>query len=269
MEQFQPTEKKHHEHITRIVVGIILFILTAFCIYKGGILLLFLLTLISFVSIFEFYNILKDKLNKDNLLSFIIIVSLYLPFYYFIPLTAYETILIFVLFLFIFSISFIRIEGGIYWVFFFSFVLLYIPFLLSFAIEIREFGWKPIFYLFLTVVIYDTFAFYTGKFLGKTKFFELISPNKTLEGFIGGLLGVVIFNIISFKYWSLPVFSLPFFAVIIPLLAQMGDFFESYLKRSLGIKDFSNILLTHGGFLDRIDSYLFALPVFYLIFRIF
>jgi len=269
LEEFQSPEKKSYEHITRIVVGLILFILATFCIYRGGIFLLSFLTLVSFVAILEFCNILKEKLGEQNLLPFVIIVSLYLPFYYFIPLTAYETVLIFVLFLFILSISFIKIEEGIYWVFFFSFVLLYIPFLLSFAIEIREFGWKPIFYLFLTVVIYDTFAFYTGKFFGKTKFLESISPNKTLEGFIGGLSGVVIFNIFSFKYWGLPLFAMPFFAVIIPLLAQMGDFFESYLKRSLKIKDFSNILLSHGGFLDRIDSYLFALPIFYLILRIF
>ncbi len=134
MEKFQAHEKLLYEHITRIVVGLILFVLVTFCIYRGGVFLLSFLTLVSFVAIFEFCNILKERLCEQNLLLFIIVISLYLPFYYFIPLTAYETVLIFVLFLFIFSISFIKIEQGIYWVFFFSFTLLYIPFLLSFAI---------------------------------------------------------------------------------------------------------------------------------------
>lgn len=269
LEGLNPYKSPAFEHLSRLIIGIILFLIVSFCIYKGGVALLLILTLISFGGIFEFCNAIKSRLGEENFLPFLILTSLYLPFYYYIPLTAYETVLIFVLFIFILSITLFKIKSGIYWVFFFSFILLYIPFLLSFAIEIRAWGWKPIFYLFFTVVIYDTFAFYIGKFFGKTKFFEKISPNKTLEGFVGGLSAVLFFNLVSFRFWEIPLISIPFFAVIIPLIAQMGDFFESYLKRSLEIKDFSNILLAHGGILDRIDSYLFALPVFYLILRIF
>ncbi len=260
--------KSLNEHITRIIVGILLFLIVSFFIYKGGFLLVLFLTILSFLGLLEFSKILKQKIGNEYILPFLILIPLYLPFYYFLPFTSYETVLIFVLFIFIFSLNFLKIGNGIYWSFFFIFILFYLPFLLSFAVEIRELGIKPIFYLLFTVIIYDSLAFYIGKFFGKTKLFEKISPNKTLEGFLGGLFGVILFNLIFFKYWELPVISIPISAIILPLFAQMGDFFESYLKRSLEIKDFSNILLAHGGILDRIDSYLFTLPIFYLILRI-
>ena len=260
--------KNLNEHITRIIVGTLLFLIVSFFIYKGSLFLMLFLTFISFLGSLEFSKVIKNKIGNENFLPFIIIISLYLPFYYFLPFTSYETILIFLLLILFFSLTFFKIGNGIYWTFLFSFLLLYLPFLLSFAIEIREIGKKPLFYFLFTVLIYDTFAFYIGKFFGKTKLLERISPNKTLEGFIGGLIAVILFNLFSFKFWELPIPSMPFLSIILPISAQIGDFFESYLKRCLEIKDFSNILLSHGGILDRIDSYLFALPIFYLILRI-
>lgn len=260
--------KNLNEHITRIIVGFFLFLIVSFFLYKGGFLLVLFLTLLSFLGLLEFSKILKEKIGNEYIWPFLILIPLYIPAYYFLPLTFYETILIFVLFIFIFSLSFLKIGNGIYWSFFFIFILFYLPFLLSFAIEIREFGIKPIFYLLFTVIIYDSLAFYVGKFFGKTKLSEKISPNKTLEGFLGGLFGIILFNLIFLKFWELPILSIPILTVILPVFAQMGDFFESYLKRSLEIKDFSNLLLAHGGILDRIDSYLFTLPVFYLVLRI-
>ena len=118
--------------------------------------------------------------------------------------------------------------------------------------------------VFIIVWMNDTFAYLTGRLLGKHKLFERISPKKTWEGTIGGLvfallagIGVAYFLEMDYLFWSIG-------AVIIAVSAIFGDLFESLLKRSVGVKDSGTILPGHGGILDRFDAVMFALPLFYL-----
>ena len=104
-----------------------------------------------------------------------------------------------------------------------------------------------------------------GKAIGRHKFAPTVSPNKTVEGFFGGLLGGIIVAVImrlwllsSFDWWVLIVAGL-----IVSLVGQLGDLVESMWKRSYGIKDSSAIIPGHGGVLDRFDSLLFAAPALY------
>lgn len=118
----------------------------------------------------------------------------------------------------------------------------------------------------------DSFAYLAGRFLGKHKLFERISPKKTWEGFFGGMAGSVLFAYIVFllfpKWTHQPVSLTTYIAlaVITTITSTYGDLAESMIKRSLQIKDSGSALPGHGGFLDRFDGLLFSLPActFYL-----
>lgn len=115
----------------------------------------------------------------------------------------------------------------------------------------------------------DSLAFYTGKTFGKTPLAPSISPKKTVEGFVGGLAGAVL-TAVAFAHFFMPGFALGH-AVAVGLIAglagPMGDLAESSLKRRMGVKDSGSLIPGHGGALDRIDSWLFTAPVFYVYLR--
>jgi phosphatidate cytidylyltransferase len=123
--------------------------------------------------------------------------------------------------------------------------------------------------LLILIWIFDIGAFVFGSLLGKTKIAPAISPAKTLEGFISGILintlaGYVIFRI-SGEYTIAAWIALSF---VISIGATAGDLLESKLKREAGIKDSGNLIPGHGGVLDRFDSMLFAAPLFYVTLQI-
>lgn len=108
----------------------------------------------------------------------------------------------------------------------------------------------------------DTFAYFTGKFLGKHKLCEKLSPKKTIEGAVGGIIGavIVITVYIHLSPLNINLFLCAGFAVIASILSQMGDIFASCIKREQGIKDFGNLMPGHGGVMDRFDSITFTAP---------
>ncbi len=115
----------------------------------------------------------------------------------------------------------------------------------------------------------DTFAYLTGKAFGKHKLFERISPKKTIEGFLGGLVGAVIISILIDIYSVRPMWQWIILAVVLVVTGTIGDLVESSFKRAAKVKDSGTILPGHGGLLDRLDSLLFASPFAYLTLVIF
>ncbi len=176
----------------------------------------------------------------------------------------------------------------------FYLMLLLVCFLLTFELvkvtnEMNIFFWIQIFFIILIILFLPTFekfrqlffigimisvltdagAYYVGKTIGNIKIFPTTSPNKTLEGIIGGSLFCVVF--LSMLFWYFPSFftlntnlTVFVFLIVISSLASIfGDYLQSRFKRTQGVKDSGNILPGHGGLSDRLDSHLVTLPVFF------
>ncbi len=146
--------------------------------------------------------------------------------------------------------------------------MVYIPVLISGLIRIRNTDGGILWIFFLLAIVFagDIGAYYAGSYLGRHKLCPSVSPNKTIEGSIGGLCANMLIGGII-KAMFLP--SLPWAACMVMFLligaaGQIGDLYESALKRSVQIKDSGTLLPGHGGMLDRIDALLFASPVAFI-----
>lgn len=127
-----------------------------------------------------------------------------------------------------------------------------------------------IWFVLITAWGTDIFAYLIGKHFGKHKFSQ-VSPNKTIEGCIGGVLGAVIFSLICAyvmnTYFSTQIayLTIGILSAILSLIGQVGDFSASAIKRYFAVKDFSELFPGHGGMLDRIDSVMFIAPFAYFL----
>ena len=150
----------------------------------------------------------------------------------------------------------------------------YIPWLLGYGITLRYTpdGVLGLWYLMLPILAIfasDTGAYVIGKFFGKQKLAPQVSPNKTLEGAFGGLgFAVFIVSITTYGLETLlnlrvDIYDTILFSILVASAAQLGDLFESLIKRWAGVKDAGFFLPGHGGALDRIDGMLFAVPITY------
>ena len=150
------------------------------------------------------------------------------------------------------------------------FPLLYIGVPLGTLAAIRSIGGRDATLLLMaTIVVSDSAQYYTGRAFGRHQLAPAISPKKTVEGALGGL----IFGTAAMTLGGLEVFKganiwlLVGTSIAVVVFGMIGDLFESLLKRSAGVKDSSTMIPGHGGILDRIDSWLFAGPAYYLFVR--
>ena len=117
--------------------------------------------------------------------------------------------------------------------------------------------------MFFAVILTDSFCYYAGCKFGKHKLSAVISPNKTVEGSIGGSLTCIIFTLLYGHALQISIIHSLFLGILIAAFAQIGDLCESMIKRDAGVKDSGDMLPGHGGFLDRTDSYVLTIPVVY------
>jgi phosphatidate cytidylyltransferase len=143
----------------------------------------------------------------------------------------------------------------------------YIPLLLMHLVMLRQeaYGVQWLLVIMLIVMTNDSAAYYSGCAFGKHRLYPLVSPKKSIEGALGGLLGSIAGTMLA-RLTFFPQLTLSdalLTALIIGVLGQTGDLFESLLKRSYGVKDSGSIIPGHGGVLDRLDSIIFAAPAAY------
>lgn len=269
------------ELVKRIFVAAVGIPLALFVIFIGDFTFMATVIAISGWSLYEFYGIVEKKnihASKHfgimlGILIQILIVSVLYDYTLYISLILLAAILIF---LFIIMID-VLLGGRNLPVLAFSATIsgvIYLPVLLTSLIAIREFNRIfELFYdysqagifmilIFGTVWVCDSAAYFIGRKFGKHKLFPRVSPKKSWEGAIAGLVFSVLFLSISvYAFEILPIYHGAFLGLLIGIFGQTGDLFESLLKRDAGIKDSSNILPGHGGILDRFDSIIFVGPI--------
>lgn len=151
------------------------------------------------------------------------------------------------------------------------FTVIYTALPFSFALGLPSFSSDgnftlEIFFLFVLIWSSDSFAYFTGKFLGKHKMAPKISPKKTWEGFAGGVFFTIILGYFIEMYYPDLRGNYMMVGLLVSVFGPLGDLVESQLKRTFGVKDSGNIIPGHGGILDRLDSFIICVPVVYLYF---
>jgi phosphatidate cytidylyltransferase len=157
-----------------------------------------------------------------------------------------------------------------------GYIILPFIFITKISFGIKDYNPKIIIGLFIIIWTNDTFAFIVGKSIGKNKLFEKISPKKTIEGFIGGIVFSILAGYLISKYYikASPEFSdksimiWTSIALIVGIFGTIGDLIESKFKRIAGVKDSGKIMPGHGGILDRLDSVIFVAPIIFLFYQI-
>ncbi|MBE6081719.1 MAG: phosphatidate cytidylyltransferase [Tissierellaceae bacterium] len=248
----------------RTISGIIGVIIVMFIVSKGGIMLDLSIFFVSLIGIYElnkaFGNIKDNKMVPNIWLGILFTCGLFissinnnvLPFNLMINLMMLMLLIIIVL----------NKKISVYNVSITLFSVMYVPFFMFHIVYLD----KSI-YIWLVFIIAwgtDTFAYIFGNLMGKRKLCPELSPHKTLEGSIGGVLASI-FLVLAFSiYFNIaPLWKMIILSVLGSVGAQFGDLAASRIKRTVNIKDYGYIIPGHGGVLDRFDSIIFVAPIVY------
>ena len=261
-------------HLKRIITSLIAFPLLSLLILKGSVgLFTLFIALVSIIALYEYFHIVfSDKTSSifspvalwGGCCGLLLIFSAYVHSFQMMT----GVVVINLLGAAVLSMTRYKTDAGIL-----EDVqkeiqgVVYIPLTLSFIVLLRHdsHGVAWIFFLIFMVFAGDVGAFYAGKLFGRHKLSPSISPGKTIEGSIGGMILCILVGY-GFARLFLPHlngWSVFLLFIFVNIISQIGDLFESELKRTARIKDSGNILPGHGGILDRIDALLFAAPVAY------
>ena len=265
--------------LTRGITGIFFVGSIVAAVYFGAFSTALLFIIITLLGIDEFYRMFKASKNVSPLrfwgditsLSLIVILILFAQSSLSVKYLTLPVAMVF----FTFIIELFRkkeqpflnvgytILGLIYVVIPFA-MLYHLGYYSNYSFNGPEFNFQIILGFFILLWASDTGAYLAGKFLGKHKLFERISPKKTWEGSIGGaLLSIGIALLLSKYFTSISMIDWLVISIITVVMGGLGDLVESMLKRSLGIKDSGKILPGHGGILDRFDGLLISIPFVY------
>ena len=124
--------------------------------------------------------------------------------------------------------------------------------------------YRMVLYFFVIIWTSDSFAYFVGKNFGKTYFAKTISKKKTVEGLLGGIVGSIMVSLVINIFDDQLRQSIIIPGILIGIFAPIGDLTQSKLKRIFKVKDSGRLLPGHGGFLDRLDSFIFVVPILYL-----
>ena len=262
-------KKELSNGMKRIITGILLSLLLIFIVVFTKIFWFFAaVALIVGLSLIEYYKITagqdKGLLIIGTLFGVMIPVVVYLAGLK--GVLGYLTFVVFLVFIYYLFIHeplatvTSRIGVGILGI-------IYIAFFISHLILIRDLEQGSLWILFLVFIIAanDTFAYYVGKKYGRRKLSPIVSPNKTVEGAVGGFVGGLLIAIAFQQLFLLKITLIEAITLsaFIGIIGQFSDLFESLIKRSADVKDSGSILPGHGGVLDRIDSIIFPAPFLY------
>lgn len=260
--------------LQRIITGVIGgAIFLAFLIF-GGIWLEIFVGLLTIVAMQELFKMAKlSILSFEGILATFAALSLTLP----VSISMFGGnpeghMMLFTFFLFLMLTGMVFSRGK------YSFEDVGFPFLAAFYVGVgfqnlltaRHASLYIVFFALLIVWATDIGAYFVGKGIGKNKLIPSVSPNKTIEGSIGGIVSAVIVALLMWVFFrhQLPAIGfvkLIVFSVIFSIVGQIGDLVESAIKRYYGVKDSGKLLPGHGGVLDRFDNLIFVFPIMHLL----
>lgn len=262
-------------NVTRILTGIIGFPIVALVLVFGNIYLIdCVFAVIAALSLHEYFNCFKQKAKPVIWIGYVACIMM--AFIHVIPkenLVHIIAILVptFILILFL-QVLLTNMKTNVKDIAITFFGICYIPLFLMFIPILRgvDNGKIWIWYIILAAWGTDVFAYIAGKTVGKHKFSK-ISPNKTIEGCVGGIIGAVAlilgytWLVNTFFDMNVSYIVIAIIGIMLSIIGQIGDFAASSIKRYVEIKDFSNLIPGHGGMLDRIDSIIFIAPFAYFL----
>ena len=244
---------------TRILSAVVLLPLLIFVLIKGGVYLSLFILVCSLIGVNEFVNALgKNSSQFTKCILFIATIINTLIIY-----TKNEKLILPLIVLLLFVEATFVVFGKISAISIFVFIYVCVSLSIVYLLSSNYTIFFP--YIFIIAMVTDTFAYFSGIFFGKHKL-SSISPKKTVEGAVGGILfcAFASFMYAYFFQKDFLSFVIPF-AVIGSIISQIGDIFSSAFKRAMNIKDYGNIIPGHGGILDRADSIIFTTYYIYSI----
>ncbi|WP_428897975.1 phosphatidate cytidylyltransferase [Parelusimicrobium proximum] len=262
--------------LPRIITALIGIPVVIAAIHFGGLVYMAFVGALILLCLYEYGLILKAGKKPVHMVS-LVIFGIFMAVVAIIgrtniPLTLPDNLYPFAISLVIFGVFFVEVltpNRSLERVAFTFFGVFLIPWSLAHLINIRDipqYGEYLTLLMILTVWICDTMAYFVGRAIGKHKMNKEVSPKKSWEGAIGGTIFAAAGAVALVKLF-LPTLFNTYQAIavglVIAVVGQVSDLAESVIKRSTGVKDSSNLLPGHGGFLDRFDSYLLLAPVFY------
>lgn len=258
---------------TRVITAIVALPVFIIPILFGGPLLYGVFLLASILGLFEFNRAFSIKNKQVFVIE--VFVTLIHTFIVWNALEAYyfsSVALLFMLLFIYYVLAYPRLELRDL---FYSLIgFYYLPLMLSHIVLLRQIDTYGSFMVWLIFIISfgsDTFAYAAGRTLGKHKLSKELSPKKTIEGSIGGILGAAVLTVLYALYGSFTGYEFEvihyvgfaFMGAFGSIISQFGDISASAMKRVVGIKDFGKIMPGHGGLIDRIDSLIFVSPFVY------
>lgn len=258
---------------TRLISGVIVLAIAVAAMLLGGYVLFFFTAAIALIGLYEYYKALQMERSLPAIAGYCGWALFYILLFFGLSGaammgTAAGTIMIMSVYVFTFprfkaSEIFSAIAG-----------LAYVVLLMSFIYQVRILadGLYIIPLIFISAWGNDTCAYCVGMLIGKHKMFPVLSPKKSVEGFVGGIAGAVVLGLIYGLIFGKNLPSLPapagtcaLICGVGALIAVVGDLAASAIKRDTGIKDYSNLIPGHGGILDRFDSILFTAPAVFIL----
>lgn len=257
---------------TRLISGILLVIAALLTIISGGYVLFFTLACISLIGMQELYKAMGVHGEGTGLLEIIGYLGAIL--YYVSLLLGFEsyglmTVLVsLILIMFVYVFTYPKYNAHQIMSAFFGVV--YVAVMLSFILLTRNLpdGKFIVWLIFLCSWGCDTCAYCVGMLIGKHKMAPVLSPKKSVEGGIGGVVGAALLGVIYAAAIQGPMVEYAVICGIGALISMVGDLAASAIKRNQGIKDYGKLIPGHGGILDRFDSVIFTAPVIYYLAKI-
>ena len=257
---------------TRLISGILLVIAALLTIISGGYVLFFTLLCISLIGMQELYKAMGIHEDRTGLLE--IVGYLGAVLYYISLLLGFESyglmavLVSLILVMFVYVFTYPKYHANQVMAAFFGVV--YVAVMLSFILMTRNLpdGRFIVWLLFLCSWGCDTCAYCVGMLIGKHKMAPVLSPKKSVEGGVGGVVGAALLGVIYAAATQGPMVEYAVICGIGALISMVGDLAASAIKRNQGIKDYGKLIPGHGGILDRFDSVIFTAPVIYYLAKI-